>query len=214
MKEERGEVGVEGGASAIGSWVRDSAHSCSCTAAPAAEASICSHSNASPPRTADSSSTTSWAAANPTARRTRRLWHAQRFVDELEVLRAHLGLERFDLYGHSWGGMLATDYALAHQSVCAASCSRRRSPTPHFSSGRWRACSRRSHRNSARRFAATRRRGRPTPPSTRTQSWPSTRSTSAAASRGPRKSCRPSTTSQWTSTCPCGARASSLSQAT
>jgi proline iminopeptidase len=43
------------------------------------------------------------------------MWRAGRFVDELETLRAHLGLERFDLYGHSWGGMLATDYALAHQ---------------------------------------------------------------------------------------------------
>jgi proline-specific peptidase len=43
------------------------------------------------------------------------LWRAARFVDELETLRAHLGLELFDLYGHSWGGMLATDYALANQ---------------------------------------------------------------------------------------------------
>jgi proline iminopeptidase len=43
------------------------------------------------------------------------LWRADRFVDELEALRARLGLEAFDLYGHSWGGMLATDYALAHQ---------------------------------------------------------------------------------------------------
>jgi proline iminopeptidase len=43
------------------------------------------------------------------------LWRADRFVDELEALRAHLGLVGFDLYGHSWGGMLATDYALAHQ---------------------------------------------------------------------------------------------------
>ena len=43
------------------------------------------------------------------------LWRSDRFVDELEALRAHLGLDEFDLYGHSWGGMLATDYALAHQ---------------------------------------------------------------------------------------------------
>lgn len=43
------------------------------------------------------------------------LWRADRFVDELEAVRAQLGLEGFDLYGHSWGGMLATDYALAHQ---------------------------------------------------------------------------------------------------
>jgi proline-specific peptidase len=44
------------------------------------------------------------------------LWRSDRFVDELETLRAHLELEDFDLYGHSWGGMLATDYALAHQT--------------------------------------------------------------------------------------------------
>jgi proline-specific peptidase len=43
------------------------------------------------------------------------LWRARRFVDELELLRRHLELDVFDLYGHSWGGMLATDYALAHQ---------------------------------------------------------------------------------------------------
>jgi proline-specific peptidase len=43
------------------------------------------------------------------------LWRADRFVDELEAVRARLGLEDFDLYGHSWGGMLATDYALAYQ---------------------------------------------------------------------------------------------------
>ena len=43
------------------------------------------------------------------------LWRSDRFVDELEGLRAHLALEGFDLYGHSWGGMLAMDYALAHQ---------------------------------------------------------------------------------------------------
>ena len=43
------------------------------------------------------------------------LWRADRFVDELEALRAHLGLTGFDLFGHSWGGMLATEYALAHQ---------------------------------------------------------------------------------------------------
>ena len=43
------------------------------------------------------------------------LWRADRFVDELERLRRHLELDVFDLYGHSWGGMLATDYVLAHQ---------------------------------------------------------------------------------------------------
>jgi proline iminopeptidase len=45
------------------------------------------------------------------------LWELDRFVDEVEQVRRALGLERdsFVLYGHSWGGLLATEYALAHQ---------------------------------------------------------------------------------------------------
>ena len=44
------------------------------------------------------------------------LWKLDRFVDEVEQVRQALGLERdsFVLYGHSWGGILATEYALAH----------------------------------------------------------------------------------------------------
>lgn len=40
-----------------------------------------------------------------------------RFVDEVEQVRTALGLGRdnFYLYGHSWGGMLAIEYALKHQ---------------------------------------------------------------------------------------------------
>jgi proline iminopeptidase len=40
-----------------------------------------------------------------------------RFVDEVEQVRQALGLERdnFYLLGHSWGGILALEYALAHQ---------------------------------------------------------------------------------------------------
>jgi len=41
------------------------------------------------------------------------LWTVERFRDEVEQVRAALGLERFVLYGHSWGGMLAIEYALA-----------------------------------------------------------------------------------------------------
>jgi proline iminopeptidase len=45
------------------------------------------------------------------------LWEVGRFVDEVEQVRRALGLDRdnFVLYGHSWGGILATEYALAHQ---------------------------------------------------------------------------------------------------
>jgi len=41
-----------------------------------------------------------------------RLWNLTRYVDEVEQVRAALGLERFVLVGHSWGGILAIEYAL------------------------------------------------------------------------------------------------------
>jgi proline iminopeptidase len=45
------------------------------------------------------------------------LWEVDRFVDEVEQVRRALGLDRenFVLYGQSWGGLLAIEYALAHQ---------------------------------------------------------------------------------------------------
>jgi len=45
------------------------------------------------------------------------LWEIDRFVDEVEQVRTALGLGRGDffLYGHSWGGLLALEYALAYQ---------------------------------------------------------------------------------------------------
>jgi proline iminopeptidase len=46
------------------------------------------------------------------------LWEIARFVDEVEQVRKALGLDRsnFFLLGHSWGGILATEYALKHQA--------------------------------------------------------------------------------------------------
>ena len=45
------------------------------------------------------------------------LWTIERFVDEVEQVRQALGLRKDDFYllGHSWGGILAAEYALAHQ---------------------------------------------------------------------------------------------------
>lgn len=45
------------------------------------------------------------------------LWEIPRFVDEVEQVRQALGLgpDNFYLLGHSWGGLLAIEYALAHQ---------------------------------------------------------------------------------------------------
>jgi proline iminopeptidase len=43
-----------------------------------------------------------------------RLWRIERYVEEVEAVRKGLGLEHFILYGHSWGGMLAIEYALKY----------------------------------------------------------------------------------------------------
>jgi len=43
------------------------------------------------------------------------LWTVERFRDEVEQVRSGLGLDDFYLYGHSWGGMLAIEYALKYQ---------------------------------------------------------------------------------------------------
>jgi proline iminopeptidase len=45
------------------------------------------------------------------------LWTLERFVDEVEQVRQALGLDRdnFVLFGQSWGGLLAMEYAVHHQ---------------------------------------------------------------------------------------------------
>ena len=45
------------------------------------------------------------------------LWTLTRFVDEVDQVRRAIGGDKsnFCLLGHSWGGMLAMEYALAHQ---------------------------------------------------------------------------------------------------
>jgi proline iminopeptidase len=44
-------------------------------------------------------------------------WNIERFVAEVETVRQELGLtkDNFYLLGHSWGGILAMEYALKHQ---------------------------------------------------------------------------------------------------
>jgi len=45
------------------------------------------------------------------------LWTTDRFVDEVDQVRRAIGADQsnFCLLGHSWGGILAMEYALAHQ---------------------------------------------------------------------------------------------------
>lgn len=42
------------------------------------------------------------------------LWRVNRFCEEVEEVRQTLGLEKMYLLGHSWGGMLAIEYALKY----------------------------------------------------------------------------------------------------
>jgi proline iminopeptidase len=42
------------------------------------------------------------------------LWTVDGYRDEVEEVRRALGLDRFVLYGHSWGGMLGMEYALRY----------------------------------------------------------------------------------------------------
>src|ERR1700758_2814312 len=43
------------------------------------------------------------------------LWTLERYTLEVEEVRRGLGLDNFVLYGHSWGGILAMEYALNYQ---------------------------------------------------------------------------------------------------
>ncbi|AUV84035.1 proline-specific peptidase [Salinigranum rubrum] len=45
---------------------------------------------------------------------------AEHYRDELEAFRVALGVDRLHLYGHSWGGMLALEYALAYPDRVAS----------------------------------------------------------------------------------------------
>jgi proline iminopeptidase len=42
------------------------------------------------------------------------LWTLPRYLSEVEEVRRGLGLDHFVLYGHSWGGILAMEYALKY----------------------------------------------------------------------------------------------------
>jgi proline iminopeptidase len=42
------------------------------------------------------------------------LWTLERYTTEVEEVRVGLGLDNFVLYGHSWGGILAMEYALKY----------------------------------------------------------------------------------------------------
>jgi proline iminopeptidase len=44
-----------------------------------------------------------------------KLWTIERYTDEVEAVRQGLGLDQFYLLGHSWGGILAIEYALKYQ---------------------------------------------------------------------------------------------------
>ena len=47
-------------------------------------------------------------------------WSLALFLEELDALRAHLGLDRVHLLGTSWGGMLALEYAFTQPEGLAS----------------------------------------------------------------------------------------------
>ena len=47
-------------------------------------------------------------------------WTVERFVAEIEALRRHLKLSKVIVVGHSWGGALAAEYAIAHPRALSA----------------------------------------------------------------------------------------------
>ena len=49
------------------------------------------------------------------------LWTVARFVDEIDSLRAHLKLDRFHIYGHSWGGSVVADYLITRKPTWVVS---------------------------------------------------------------------------------------------
>jgi len=48
------------------------------------------------------------------------LWTLTRSLQELDTVAAELGLDRFHLFGHSWGGLLSIAYALDHPGRVAS----------------------------------------------------------------------------------------------
>lgn len=49
-------------------------------------------------------------------------WTVDRFVDELEPIRAALGLSRWHVMGHSWGGTVALEYGARQPAALAGLC--------------------------------------------------------------------------------------------
>jgi L-proline amide hydrolase len=48
------------------------------------------------------------------------LWKVETFVEEVAAMREHLGLDRPHIFGNSWGGMLAMEYALTQPKGVAS----------------------------------------------------------------------------------------------
>lgn len=51
----------------------------------------------------------------PGSRLNESFWVPQLFVDEMDNVLTHLGIEKYDLYGHSWGAMLGAKHTFLRQ---------------------------------------------------------------------------------------------------
>jgi proline-specific peptidase len=125
------------------------------------------------------------------------LYTVELFVDEVDAVRSELGLERAHVFGNSWGGMLAMEYALTRpvglESLVLAS-SPASIPQWVEETGRLRA----ELPQDVQDTLSMRKRARQATPSTRRRASPSTFVMSAGPTRGPSACSAPSSSSRRT----------------
>lgn len=64
------------------------------------------------------------------------MWNVDLFLDELGTIRESLGLDRLHLLGHSWGGMLAIEYALTQpEGISSLILASTPASTPQYAQG-------------------------------------------------------------------------------
>lgn len=86
------------------------------------------------------------------------LWSLELFLDELATVRRSLGLDQIHLFGHSWGGMLAMEYALLQpDGILSLTLSPVLQPTSRYGKQRLKGCERNCHQRCNRRFYCMKR---------------------------------------------------------
>ena len=113
------------------------------------------------------------------------MWTVELFLDELRTIRDELALDRVHLFGSSWGGMLAMEYALTKPDGLASLVLASSPSSIPIWAEETRGYARSSRTTCDRRWTSTSRQKRPTILLTSTPRWSSTSGTSAEPNPGP-----------------------------